>query len=103
MTLKGPTEWPHLASLCDGYLHQDFTAEHGSASGAVQAWLADAGRDGAMALSSEWRTFLNVTHGMGVDARARALRNLMGGSWAPASAEEFDVVSTLLVNAWRRG
>ncbi len=71
MTLKGPTEWPYLASLCGGYLHQDFAAEHGSASKAVQAWLADANGDDAMALSSEWRTFLNVTHGMDVDARAR--------------------------------
>ena len=31
MNLKGPLDWPHLESLCGGYLHQDFTAEHGSA------------------------------------------------------------------------
>ena len=101
MTLKGPMEWPHLESLCGGYLHQDFAAEHGSAPGAVQAWLQEATRDEAMALSSEWRTFLNVTHGMDVATRTRALRDLAGGSWAPASEVEFEVVSALLMNAWR--
>jgi hypothetical protein len=101
MTLKGPTEWPHLESLCGGYLHQDFTSEHGSAPEAVQAWLADASRDDAMALSSEWRTFLNVTHGMGAVARTRTLREIVGGSWAPASDLEFEAVSALLMNAWR--
>ena len=101
MTLKGPMEWPQLGSLCGGYLHQDLTAEHGSAQKAVQAWLADASREDAMELSSEWRTFLNVTHGMGVGARAAALRDLAGGSWAPVNELEFEVVSALLMNAWR--
>jgi hypothetical protein len=73
MSVKGPLEWPHLESLYGGYLHQDFAVEHGSASRAVQAWLAEASPTDAMALSSEWRTFLNVTHGM--DATAR-------GSWS---------------------
>ena len=101
MTLKGPREWPQLESLCDGYLHQDLAAEHGSAHRAVQAWLADASRDDAMELSSEWRTFLNVTHGMDVEQRAAALRDLAGGAWAPAGELEFEVVSALLMNAWR--
>lgn len=101
MSLKGPLDWTHLESLCGGYLHQDFTAEHGSASRAVQAWLADASRDDARALSSEWRTFLNVTHGMDVPARARALRDIVGGAWAPSSDLEFEAVSALLINAWR--
>lgn len=101
MTLKGPMEWPQLESLCGGYLHQDLAAEHGSAARAVQAWLADASRDDAMELSSEWRTFLNVTHGMDVDARAAALQQLAGGSWAPTNELEFEVVSALMLNAWR--
>jgi hypothetical protein len=101
MNLKGPKTWPQLESLCDGYLHQDFTAEHGSASGAVHAWLADASRDEARALSSQWRSFLNVTHGMDVSSRARALRDTVGGAWAPASAAEFEAVSTVLLNAWQ--
>ena len=45
MSLKGPRKWPHLASLCGGYLHQDFTAVHGSAPRAVQAWLTEARAD----------------------------------------------------------
>lgn len=101
MNLKGPMEWLQLESLCGGYLHQDFHAEHGSAQKAVQAWLADASRDDAMELSSEWRSFLNVTHGMDVGERAAVLRSLTGAAWAPASELEFEVVSALLMNAWR--
>jgi hypothetical protein len=102
MSVKGPLEWPHLESLYGGYLHQDFAVEHGSASRAVQAWLAEASPTDAMALSSEWRTFLNVTHGMDATARARTLRELVGGSWSPSSDSEFEVVSALLMNAWRK-
>ncbi len=101
MNHGGPLAWPRLGSLCDGYLHQDLVAEHGDAAGAVRAWLADAGRDAAIELSSEWRTFLNVTRGMAASARARALRDAAGGAWAPADDLEFQAVSTLLLNAWR--
>lgn len=101
MTLMGPMERPQLQSLCDGYLHQDFVVEHGSAAGAVSAWLEAANVTAATELSSEWRTFLNATHGMDVAARARALRDVAGGSWEPATAAEFDAVSSLLLNAWR--
>jgi hypothetical protein len=99
MNLKGPLDWPHLESLCGGYLHQDFTAEHGSALQAARAWLADGSAVDARELSSEWRTFLNVTHGMGADARARALREVAGGAWAPTSEAEFEAVSALLIDA----
>jgi hypothetical protein len=102
MSLKGPVEWPHLESLFGGYLHQDFTVEHGSASNAVQAWLNDATPKAAAALSSEWRTFLNVTHGQECAARARVLQEEVGGSWEPADDAEFEVVSALLMQAWRR-
>ena len=101
MSLKGPSGWSHLRSVLDGYLHQDFVVEHGSASRAVEAWLAEARRGDAMAVSSEWRSFLNVTAGMDVETRARALREFAGGAWAPANVPEFEAVSTVLMNAWR--
>jgi hypothetical protein len=99
MNLKGPLAWPHLESLCGGYLHQDFTAEHGSALQAARAWLNDGSPVDARKVSSEWRTFLNVTHGMDADARARALREVAGGAWAPTSEAEFEAVSALLLDA----
>lgn len=99
MSLRGPLEWPHLQSLCGGYLHQDFAAVHGSAARAVQAWLADVSVDDARELSSEWRTFLNVTNGMTLPERAEALRELAGGSWAPMDDGEFAAVSALLIDA----
>lgn len=101
MSLKGPIEWRQLESLCSGYLHQDFTVEHGSAVDAVRAWLADASPRDARALSSEWRRFLNLTYGMDTETRVRALQEVCGGSWAP-TVPEFDAVSTVLLDAWRR-
>ena len=68
MSLMSPRKWPYLASLCSGYLHQDFTAVHGSAPKAAQAWLTEAGVADARELSAEWRRFLNVTSGMDVHA-----------------------------------
>lgn len=102
MSSKGRLASPHLESLYGGYLHQDFAVEHGSAARAVQAWLEEASPEDAKALSAEWRTFLNVTRGMDAALRARMLRDLAGGSWAPSSEAEFELVSALLLNAWQR-
>ena len=99
MSLKGPTGWVHLSPLLEGYLHQDFTTEHGGATGAVRAFLADAHPDDHRKVASEWRTFLNLTHGMTSAQRAGLLRELMGGAWAPTDAAEFERVSALLVDA----
>lgn len=103
MNLMGPMEWPYLQSLCGGYLHQDFVAEHGSARAAVEAYLADTGPIDATRLSSEWRTFLNVTNGMDAASRARVLREVAGGSWDPADAAEFGAVSATVLGAWSAG
>jgi len=100
-SLKGPMEWPQLEALCSGYLHQDLAVVHGSALNAVQAWLKEASAEEVSDLSSEWRTFLNVTQGMELHDRARTLRELAGGAWEPASDAEFDDVSALLTDAWR--
>jgi hypothetical protein len=101
MSLMGTRRWPHLASLFGGYLHQDFTVEHGSAPRAVQARLTEMRADEARELSGEWRRFLNVTSGMDAQARARALRDTAGGAWAPGDQREFEVVSALLLDAGR--
>jgi hypothetical protein len=98
LSLTSPRKWPYLASLCGGYLHQDFVAVHGTAVDAVRAWLADTSPEEARDLSSEWRTFLNVTRGMDTQARASALRELAGGAWALADAVEFEGVSALLMS-----
>ena len=102
MTLKGPGRWSHLQALLDGYLHQDFVVEHGTAGRAVEAWRADASPQEARAAASEWRSFLNVTAGMDVATRAQVLRELAGGAWAPITVADFDAVSALLTDAWRR-
>lgn len=102
MSLKGPTGWAHLSPLLDGYLHQDFTTAHGDASGAVTAYLADAHPDDHIRISSEWRTFLNLTHGMTAAQRATLLRESAGGAWAPANEEEFERVSQMLMAAGLR-
>lgn len=101
MTPTGSRRWPSLTSLFSGYLHQDFTAEHGSAANAVRARLTEMPADEAVELSAEWRRFLNVTSGTELGTRARLLRELAGGSWAPASEQEFELVSVLLMDAAR--
>lgn len=101
MSPTGIRKWPHLASLAGGYLHQDFTAEYGSAPKAVQARLTEMRVDEARELSAEWRRFLNLTHGMDPQARARVLRELAGGAWAPGDEREFELVSALLMDAAR--
>ena len=101
MTVKGPRR-SQLEALCGGYLHQDFMPVHGSALQAVRAFLAESDASEAVVLSSEWRTFLNVTSGMDHEARARALHEIAGCAWAPASESEFDAVSALLLDAWQR-
>jgi hypothetical protein len=101
MSPTRPRRWSCLSSLFGGYLHQDFTAEHGSAANAVQARLAEMRADEARELSADWRRFLNLTHGMDPQARARVLRELAGGAWAPGDEREFEVVSALLIDAAR--
>ena len=97
MTFKSARRWEQLELLLDGYLHQDFTVEHGDAPGAVRARLADAPQGDQVALSSEWRTFLNVTAGMDRQARAAVLREIAGGSWDPRNDDEFEAVSRVLL------
>ncbi|HTU99269.1 MAG TPA: hypothetical protein VMF13_01940 [Luteitalea sp.] len=97
MTYKSARRWEQLELLLGGYLHQDFTVEHGGAPGAVRARLATAPHDDQLALSSEWRTFLNVTAGMNRATRSAVLRDIAGGSWDPQSDEEFDAVSRVLL------
>ena len=88
MSLKGPMEWPQLESLCGGYLHQDLAVEHGSALNAVQAWLDEASPDDVSELSSEWRTFINITQGMELQDRTRALREAAGHVVTLAEVED---------------
>ena len=97
MSPTRPRKWQHLATLVSGYLHQDFTDEYGSAPGAVQARLREMRVDEARELSAEWRRFLNLTHGMDSQMRARILRELAGGAWAPGDEREFELVSALLI------
>lgn len=99
MSFKGATRWEELTELCQGYLHQDFTPEYGSAEGAVRAWHADASLEQRVRVASEWRSFLNVTHGLPFRARVEALREIAGGAWDPEPAE-FERVSAFLSDAW---
>lgn len=95
------TRWPHLAALWEGYLHQDLAVTHGDAASAVRAYLADVSPEERMAVSSEWRTFLNLTAGSSMGARVGAVRDALGGAWEPQSDAEFEAVSQTLLDAWR--
>lgn len=99
MNYKGATRWEELAELCQGYLHQDFTPEYGSADAAIRAWHGDAPLARRIRVASEWRSFLNVTRGLPFAARVAALREIAGGAWDPTEAE-FERVSAFLSEAW---
>lgn len=88
-----------LSVLVEGYLHQDFVADHGTAAAAVRTALAEVGPATALEVSSEWRTFLNLTYGLDAQMRAARLRQVVGGAWSPGTAAEFDEVSAVLLSA----
>lgn len=92
--------WPHLAALWDGYLHQDLEAVHGDAVSAVRAYLAEVSPEERVAVSSEWRTFLNLTPDADTTARAAIVRRALGGAWEPRGVAEFEAVSDALLSAW---
>ena len=80
--------FPALRAFLRGYLHQDYTAVHGSMRAAADAFRADASADERDQLVSELESLAKLV----TATRARALRGFiskeMGSGWIPASREE---------------
>lgn len=93
--------YPTLAAFLQGYLHQDYEVEHGSAPAAVRAWRHDAGGAGAARLLEEWRGFMAATRGWTLEARADVLVDDLGSAWTPQSSRELRALSRAVIAAAR--
>ena len=91
MTHVDPSRFPDLRRVFEGYLHEDFVAEYGSAAAAIDAFRNDATAAEARAFGKEARRFLNVTRALDF-AQVQHLLTRVGSRWVPGSREELETV-----------
>jgi contact-dependent growth inhibition (CDI) system CdiI-like immunity protein len=91
MTHVDPLHFPELRRVFEGYLHEDFVAEHGTAAAAIEAFRADASAAEARAFRDEARRFLTVTSALDF-AEVQHLVTRVGSRWIPGSRQELEAV-----------
>ena len=89
---KITADFPALRAFFEGYLHQDFRDEYGSAVGAARAFWKDASDSELAAVRKEWRAGLARAS---ADEIAQATRKI-GAAWQPLVAEDRDQVEAAL-------
>ena len=92
---KTTADFPALRAFFEGYLHQDFRDEYGSAAGAVQAFREDASDSELAAVRKEWKKWRAGLANASIDGIGQAVRKL-GAAWQPQVAEALDHVETAL-------
>ena len=95
MTHLDPSQFPELRRVFEGYLHEDFIAEYGSAAAAIDAFRADASAAEARAFHDEARRFLGATSGLDF-ATVQHLVTRVGSRWIPSSREELEGILTMV-------
>jgi hypothetical protein len=91
MTHVDPSRFPELQRVFEGYLHEDFVAEYGSAAAAIDAFRNDASAAEARVFTDEARRFLIATRGLDF-AKVQHLLTRVGSRWIPGSREELETV-----------
>ena len=91
MTRVDASRFPGLRRVFEGYLHEDFVAEYGSAAAAIAAFRADADAAEARAFRDEARRFLALTSALDF-AQVQRLVTRVGSRWIPASREDLEAV-----------
>lgn len=93
----GPSaaDFPALARFLDGYLHQDFREEYGSAVGAAAAFTREAGFEERAAAAADLRAVRRHMGGLAGDGWRRVLPRV-GGAWSPAALAQVDDVLDVL-------
>ncbi len=91
MTHLDPSRFPELRRVFEGYLHEDFIAEYGSAAAAIDAFRADASAAEARAFHDEARRFLALTGSLDF-AEVQHFVTRVGSRWTPSSREELEAV-----------
>jgi hypothetical protein len=94
-TGKSAADFPALRGFFEGYLHQDFRDEYGSAAGAVQAFREDASDAELAAMRKEWKAWRTRLGKATAEEIAQSARKL-GAAWQPQVAEDLDHVETVL-------
>jgi CdiI immunity protein len=82
------SDFPALASLVRGYLHEDFPEVHGSAVAAATAFCADAGPDERSRLAQELEALAAFAANRPVRDLQRFLTRDLGSRWEPKSRKE---------------
>jgi hypothetical protein len=83
-------DYPTLESFCGGYLHEDFVAEYGSASKALDAFRADASQKERQDLRREAAALLKASATVPFDSVADFIRRDLGAAWRPADLHELE-------------
>ena len=87
-----------LREFLAGYLHQDFTAEHGSPEAAARAFRAYADESQRITVVAELNRFLEHCHDLPFEQTRDLFTETLGSSWRPSPPAAL----RLLVSALRR-
>jgi hypothetical protein len=91
--------FPTLLAFFRGYLHQDWALEHSSAVHAARAFLVAADAVERAAVAAEWQTFGDAMAGQSLAEVRRALCDVLGSAWSPASLAEFHRLGSALTTS----
>jgi CdiI immunity protein len=91
MTHFDASRFPELRRVFEGYLHEDFVQEHGTAPAAIAAFHADATPAEQRRFRDESRRFLAATSSLAFAQVQRYVARL-GSRWIPASRDELATV-----------
>ncbi|MEO6396904.1 MAG: contact-dependent growth inhibition system immunity protein [Tepidiformaceae bacterium] len=91
-------QYPALARFLDGYLHQDFRAEHRTARAAVTAFIRDATDAEVRRVALEFDRSMAAIADWPWDERRDALSRV-GGAWRPATVAELAAIQAVLRRA----
>lgn len=89
MTHVDLSRFPELRRVFEGYLHEDFTVEYGSAAAAIEAFRADADTAELRLFRDEARRFLASTSALEF-AHVRQLVARLGARWIPESRADLE-------------
>ena len=79
-------DFPSLCEFLAGYLHQDFTAEHGSPEAAARAYRSTTDQAQCDAVAAELSRFLDMTQARPFELTRELFTEILGSAWRPRAA-----------------
>ena len=76
-------DFPALREFLAGYLHQDFTAEHGSPEAAARAFCANAEEAQRLAVIADLDRFLERCRNLPFEKSRDLFTETLGSAWRP--------------------